>query len=169
MKNLKLAAAVATTLAIPLETVAAVDMFLELKGIPGESQDAQYKGTIDVLAWSWGLAEDGKSTACLQDISVTKWHDASSPELMEAVSNGSIIPEGTLYVRKSGDKPLTYIILEMNNLRATALSLGGSGGEDRLTENVSFRFDEVDGTYVPQAPGGAPGEPMDYFILNKCK
>jgi type VI secretion system secreted protein Hcp len=32
----------------------AVDYFLKIDGIPGESKDAKHKGEIDVEAWSWG-------------------------------------------------------------------------------------------------------------------
>ena len=35
----------------------AVEMFLKLAGIAGESQNAQHKGEIDILGWSWGVAE----------------------------------------------------------------------------------------------------------------
>ena len=35
------------------------EMFLKLSGIDGESIDAKHKGEIDVLAWSWGLSEEG--------------------------------------------------------------------------------------------------------------
>ena len=35
----------------------AVDTFLKLAGIAGESDDARHKDEIDVLAWSWGVSE----------------------------------------------------------------------------------------------------------------
>jgi type VI secretion system secreted protein Hcp len=35
----------------------AVDMFLKLAGIAGESDDARHKDEIDVLASSWGVSE----------------------------------------------------------------------------------------------------------------
>ena len=34
----------------------AVDYFLKVDGIPGESVDAKHKGEIDVLAFSWGVS-----------------------------------------------------------------------------------------------------------------
>ena len=37
----------------------AVDMFIKLGDIKGESQDKTHKGEIDVLAWSWGMAKSG--------------------------------------------------------------------------------------------------------------
>ena len=35
----------------------ALDYFLKLDGIPGESVDAKHKGEIDVLSWSWGESQ----------------------------------------------------------------------------------------------------------------
>jgi len=169
IRNLQLAATVATILAIPVEAVAATDIFLELNGIPGESEDDRFKGTIDVLSWSWGLHEGDKSGACIEDLSLRKWHDISTPKLAEAMSNDTVIPEGTLYVRKSGDKPVTYITLELSNIRVKSLSMGGEGSDYRFTDNVSFTFDEVVGTYVPQDATGAPRAPVPYFIPNNCK
>ena len=39
----------------------AVDYFLKLDGIPGESTDAKHKGEIDVLAFSWGVSQSGST------------------------------------------------------------------------------------------------------------
>jgi len=37
----------------------AVDMFLKLDPIKGESADQKHKNEIDVLSWSWGLNQTG--------------------------------------------------------------------------------------------------------------
>ena len=39
----------------------AVDMFLELEGVKGETNDKAYKSknAMDILAWSWGLSNTG--------------------------------------------------------------------------------------------------------------
>ena len=37
----------------------AVDMFMDMEGVKGESQDQKHSKTIDVLAWSWGMAQSG--------------------------------------------------------------------------------------------------------------
>lgn len=48
--------------------------------------------------------------------------------------------EAVLAVRKAGDRPYEYLVLRMTNVLVTSFSTGGSGGEDRLTENVTLRF-----------------------------
>jgi type VI secretion system secreted protein Hcp len=41
----------------------AVDMFLKLEdnNLKGESQDKVHKDEIDVLTWSWGMANSGSA------------------------------------------------------------------------------------------------------------
>ncbi|MCC6131760.1 MAG: type VI secretion system tube protein Hcp, partial [Acidobacteria bacterium] len=37
----------------------AVDYFLKIEGVPGESQDEQHKDWIDMMSWSWGESQSG--------------------------------------------------------------------------------------------------------------
>lgn len=142
----------------------AVDMFLDITGeIEGEAQDDKHGKEIDVLAWSWGLSNSGSwhegggggtAKANFQDISVTKWVDKSSAKLGLYCANGDHFDKAKLTVRKAGKKPLEYIIIEMDKVLVTSVSTGGSGGEDKLTENVTLNFRKVKYTYVPQKPDG---------------
>lgn len=141
----------------------AVDMFLKVDGIPGEAQDTVHAGDIDILAWSWGMSQSGTthvgsgggSGKCsVQDLSVTKYVDAASQPLMLNCLKGSHIKEATLFVRKAGGTPLEYIIIKMTDIIITSVSTGGSGGEDRLTENVTLNFAKVEYKYVSQKTDG---------------
>jgi type VI secretion system secreted protein Hcp len=152
----------------------AVDMFLKLDKINGEARDAEHKDEIDVLAWSWGLSQSGTThmgggsgagKANFQDISITKWVDKSSVTLIEHVATGTHIAKAKLVVRKAGGKPLEYIIIEMEDLIVSSVSTGGSGGEDRLTENISLNFAEVKVSYVPQNKTGG-GDAAIEFAYN---
>jgi type VI secretion system secreted protein Hcp len=142
----------------------AVDMFLKLDEVPGESKDGEHEEEIDVLAWSWGMTQSGSfhvgggggsGKVNVQDLSITKYIDKSSPNLMKACANGKHFGEATLYVRKAGETPLTYLKIEMKKVLITSISTGGSGGEDRLTENVTLNFAEVKTIYTPQSDVGA--------------
>jgi type VI secretion system secreted protein Hcp len=141
----------------------AVDMFLKLKGIEGESQDAKHKNEIDVLAWSWGLSQSGtfhmgsgggSGKANFQDISFTKYIDSSSTALMLACATGEPIGESILVVRKAGKEQEEYLTITLTDCLISSFSTGGSGGEDRLTENLSINFAKVNVVYKPQAAGG---------------
>jgi type VI secretion system secreted protein Hcp len=151
----------------------AVDMFIKIDDVKGESQDNKHKEEIDVLAWSWGLSQSGtfhggggggSGKVNVQDLSFTKWIDKSSPNLMLYCSNGSQYKEAKLTIRKAGGKePLEYLIFTFKDVIVSSLSTGGSGGEDRLTENVSLNFREVRVDYQAQKPDGTKdGGPVKY-------
>ncbi len=44
----------------------------------------------------------------------------------------------------------------------TSVSTGGSGGEDRLTENITLNFAEVATHYKPQTEKGADEPAIDF-------
>ncbi|MDB5445619.1 MAG: type secretion system effector [Phenylobacterium sp.] len=149
----------------------AVDMFLKLEGITGESKDSVHKGEIDVLAWSWGMSNSGSAhvgggagagKVSVQDLSFTKYIDLSSSSLMLATANGKHVTKATLVVRKAGENPLEYLTITMTECLVTAYSTGGSGGEDRLTENVTLNFAKVEVHYKEQAATGKAGGTGDF-------
>lgn len=153
----------------------AVDMFMKIDDIKGEASDDKHKASIDVLAWSWGLSQSGSThhgggsgagKVNVQDISFTKHVDTSSPNLIRACAKGTHFKQALLTVRKAGDKPLEYIKITLTDLIVTSISTGGSGGEDRLTENVTLNFSKFKFEYTPQDNKGAGGGciPVAYDI-----
>jgi type VI secretion system secreted protein Hcp len=141
-------------------------MFIKIGDIKGESKDGTHKESIDILAWSWGLSQSGTFSqgggggagkVSVQDISLTKYVDSSSTALMLAACKGTHIKQATLTVRKAGDKPLEYIKITLDSVLVSSLSTGGSGGEDRLTENVSLNFAKFKVEYTTQAETGGKG------------
>jgi type VI secretion system secreted protein Hcp len=144
----------------------AVDMFIKIANLEGESKDKTHAKEIDVLAWSWGASNSGNAhmgggqgagKVNVQDLSFTKYIDKATPDLMLYCCNGKHIPEAKLTVRKAGETPLEYLTITMNDLIVTSVSTGGSGSEDRLTENVTLNFAKVKVNYVEQTEKGAAG------------
>ena len=75
----------------------AVDMFIKIGDIKGESKDKTHKEKIDVLAWSWGVSNSGNAQVGggagagkvnVQDLSFTKYVDSATCPLLLAASNG---------------------------------------------------------------------------------
>lgn len=146
---------------LPTASFAALQMFLEIDGVVGESQVAGKEGAIEVLAWSWGASNDyvGRKSCSIQDVSITKFADLASPELLMAQVDNQYFQNAKLTVRKSGGASfLDYIVIEFYDVRVTSLSTGGSGGEDRLTENVSLDFSTANYSYTRQNADGTVGE-----------
>ncbi|HEV2392516.1 MAG TPA: type VI secretion system tube protein Hcp [Verrucomicrobiae bacterium] len=153
----------------------AVDMFIKIGDVEGEAVDHKHKNEVDVLAWSWGMSNSGSAhvgggagagKVNVQDLSFTKYVDKASPKLMLACCNGKHYDQALLTVRKAGEKPVEYIKIKLTEVLITSVSTGGSGGEDRLTENVTLNFAKVHVDYTPQDAKGAAGTaiPMSWDI-----
>lgn len=144
---------------------------MEAGTIKGESQ--KVKGAMEVLAWSWGMSNSGTThmgggagagKANFQDLSFTKYLDKATPSLMMNLAKGTHMAEVKLTVRKTGPKTmLEYLVITMKEVIVTSLSTGGSGGEDRLTENVTLNFAEVSVEYFePDEKGGVMKNPVQF-------
>lgn len=144
----------------------AIDMFLKLGDIKGESADEKHANEIDVLSWDWGLSQSGTphtgsggsaGKVNVQDLSLTKLFDSATPSLMLACCAGKHFKEAMLTVRKAGAKPLEYIRITMKEVLVSSVSAGGSIGEDRPTENITLNFAEYKVEYTPQKKDGSGG------------
>ncbi|HYI83827.1 MAG TPA: type VI secretion system tube protein Hcp [Acetobacteraceae bacterium] len=146
----------------------AVDMFMKIDGVTGEAKDSAHADEIDVIAWTWGMQQSGSrhlgggggsGKVNVQDLSFTKYVDKSSTDLMLFCCNGKHVKEATLTVRKAGESPVEYIKVKMSDCLISGVSTGGSGGEDRLTENVTLNFSKVEVEYTPQKEDGSGDAP----------
>ena len=139
----------------------AVDVFLKLGDIKGESKDSKHAGEIDVLSWSWGLSQTGTmghgggggaGKANFSDLSFMHALDKASPVLMTKCATGEHIKEGTLVSRKAGKGQQDYLIVKMKEVFIT--SVQPSGSSEHPMESVSMSFGHVDLEYKPQKADG---------------
>jgi type VI secretion system secreted protein Hcp len=133
--------------AIPTAVLAAVDAFLQIDGIKGESQDDKHKGWIEISSFSWGVTNAssigsatsgaGAGKASMQEIHITKNTDKASPLLMQACANGKHYAQVTLQMRKAGGD--TYMTYVLTDVLISSFQASGGGG-DNPTESVTLRF-----------------------------
>lgn len=150
----------------------AVDVFLKLADIKGESTDAKHTDEIDVLSWSWGLSQPGTSAVGggagagkvnVSDFNFTHKLDKASPLLMKACATGQHVKDATLVSRKAGKGQQEYLIVKMSDVFVTSVQ-STSAGEHPL-ESVSMQFAKVDLEYKPQKPNGQ-FDPGIHFIYD---
>ena len=144
----------------------AVDMFIKIGDLKGEAQDQKHKNEIDILSWAWGITNNGSAHAGggagtgkvqVQDLTLTKWMDKASPGILQACCSGKHFPQACLTIRKAGEKPIEYCKITLSSVFITAVTHGGSGGKDRLTEHVGLNFAKVEFDYTPQEDSGRAG------------
>ena len=141
----------------------AADMYIKIEGIEGESRDANHDKWIDVLSVSWGAAGDPaveaerprrptnprarrRGDVKMEDVTLTKSWDASSPKLAEACARGEHIPKVDVYLARSSDG--VYLRYELKNVMVTSYSLSGASGGAVPTESITLNFAEVEWTYA---------------------
>jgi type VI protein secretion system component Hcp len=122
-----------------------------------------------------GLVTDGTTPAkrtkgglavpdCIQDLSLTKFVDSATPDvIMDAVS-GRVVPGATLSLRKAGKGQQEYLVLQLSNVLISSYSTGGSGGEDRITENITLHFSRMEGSYRRQKADGTLDAPVQWVV-----
>ena len=142
----------------------ASDIFAKIGDIKGESLDDKHKDEIEILSWSWGVANafvisgggggGGAGRVKFQDLSFTHKIDKASPVLMQACATGVHMKEATITHRKAGKGQQEFLIIKMSDVIITSVTQGDSAGDAR-TESVSMAFGKVDLEYKPQKPDGS--------------
>ena len=147
------------------------NIFAKLSDIKGESLDAKHRDEIEVLSYSWGVAnsappagdgEAGKTT--FHDFSFVHRIDKASPSLMTACATGTHIKEAIITSRrKAGKVPLDYMIFKFYDILISSVSPSGTAGKpDTGSEMVTLSFAKVDLGYKVQKPNGTLGGSVDF-------
>jgi type VI secretion system secreted protein Hcp len=147
----------------------ASQMFLKLDEVSGESTDEMHHDEIEVLSWSWGLAQSasthsggggGAGRVTVNDLAFTKLLDIASPHLLTMCCNGRHVPKAVLTVRSSGETPLEYLTLTLDEVLVSSISVAATDGDVRPAENVTLNFARFHFAYARQGSDGRIGEPV---------
>jgi len=159
--------------------MAAVDYFLKIDGIEGESQDDKHKGEIEIQSFSWGATQTGSfaqgggggaGKVNMQDFHFTVFHGKASPKLMLACATGQHIASGVLVARKAGKDQQEYLKVTFTDLLISSFQTGGSTDSINPTDQISFNFAKIEHEYKEQlAAGGLGGTTKASFDLKKMK
>ena len=140
----------------------AADIFAKLGDIKGESLDDKHKGEIELLSWSWGVANGSRSMgggggvgkASFHDLSFTHKIDKASPLLLRGCATGQHLKEATITRRKSGKGQQEFLVIKMNDVIVTAV-METDSSDGNSAEHVSLAFAKIDVSYKPQKADGS--------------
>jgi len=142
----------------------ASDIFAKIGDIKGESLDSKHKDVVEVLSWSWGVAESGTMAhgggggvgkASFNDFNFTDHVDKASPVLLKACATGEHIKEATITVRKAGKGQQEFLIIKMNDIIITHVAPSAAGDGIPTAESVALQCAKVDLEYKPQKADGS--------------
>ena len=148
----------------------AIDVYLQIEGIKGESTDAAHSGWIECTSAQWGVTQPKSATAStagghtaercdLRSISVTKLADLASPILMQNCASGRTLPKARIeFMRADGQgERIRYYEVELENVLIGSVHQSVHEG-DILQDSVSLKFSKVRWRYTQQRVlGGAGG------------
>jgi len=167
--------ALSLALAVPAQSVAALNAYLKLDGIEGESTDDKHKNEIVVDSWSFGVSNrtsaGGAATSsrpCVSEISLVKLVDKASPVLFMHAVSGKHIATGIITVRKAGERPVEYLTVTLTDVLVTSVNSTSTGEGDQLAESLSLSFQTITISYTPQSSDGTPQKPVTTTSKGSC-
>lgn len=145
----------------------AVDYFLKLDGIEGESKDNKHLGEIDIESFSWGETQPGTlafgtgggaGKVQMQDFHFTMYMSKASPTLFLKCATGEHIKSAILSGDRVGDRALNFLKWRLSDVILTSYQTGGTGGDALPTESISMNFAKIEVEYTVQKEDGSAGE-----------
>ncbi len=160
--------------------MAAVDYFLKVDGIQGESKADKHKDEIDIESFSWGATQSGTfavgggggaGKVAMQDFHFTMGVNKASPALFLSCAQGDHIKNATLTCRKAGKEQQEFMKVTMSDVLVSSFQTGGSGGHDVVpTDQISLNFAKIEVEYKEQdATGKLTGSVKKWFDLKSVK
>ena len=140
---------------------AAINVYLKLDGIEGESKDEAHQGWIDLSSFQFGAtgphigpAGGDHERVSFSDFTFTKFVDKSSPGLLFDTASATPIKDATIDVVKPGtDKSKAFLEYKLSNVLISSYSTSGGSDDNRPTESVSMSYAEIQMEYFPQKNG----------------
>ena len=148
--------------------MAAVDYFLKIDGIQGESRDDKHKDEIDIESFSWGETQSGTfaggggggaGKVSMQDFHFTMPVNKASPALFLACAQGDHIKNAILTCRKAGKKQQEFMKVTMSDVLVSLFQIGGAVGVVP-TDQISLNFAKIEWEYKEQKADGTLGAPV---------
>jgi type VI secretion system secreted protein Hcp len=138
----------------------AVDMFLKVDGIPGESRDDKHKDEIEIESFSWGESHAAdESKVSMQDFHFVTQFSKASPILFVSCASGKHFPTATLSVRKSGEQQLEFLKWTLSDVIVSSYQTGGASGSGlNPMDAFSLNFAKIEVSYKEQKPDGSLGD-----------
>ncbi len=156
----------------------AIDVYLQIEGIKGESADNDHPGWIELTSAQWGVTQPKSATASTggghtaercehKTLAISKLADLCSPVLMQHCSSGKTLRKATLeFMRADGNGcPVKYYVIELENVLISHMDQvvhEGSG----IHDSIGLRFSKVKWKYTQQKiAGGCSGNTTGGWCL----
>lgn len=149
----------------------AVEIFLKLDGIDGESIKQDATNYIEIFSFSNGASNpssvafgtgSGAGKVDLSSLSLQKQLDKASPMLFLNCCTGKHIATGTMIVREATGDTTTkpYYQYDMTEVFVDSISWGGAAGGGKPSESLSLSAKSLKISYWSQESDGSLKGPI---------
>lgn len=144
----------------------AIDMFLKVDGVTGESKDANHKNWVDALSFNWAASQPGNMSVGggggagkvqFRDLNVQAVIDKATPAIMKYCASGKHVAKVELSICKAGGNQVEYTRVVLEDVLVSATEFNGVGNTDAILVNYYFQPAKVNLHYWEQADKGNKG------------
>ncbi|MBP2198282.1 MULTISPECIES: Hcp family type VI secretion system effector [Pantoea] len=144
----------------------AIDMFLKVDGVTGESKDSNHTGWTDITSFSWGATQPGNMAVGggggagkvnFNDLSVNALIDKSTSAILKYCANGKHVTKVELSVCKAGGSQVEYARITLEDVLVSRLDYTGAANGDTLAVTYGFQAAKVKQQYWEQSSSGGKG------------
>lgn len=146
----------------------AIDYFLVIDGVDGDSTRVGFEGAIEPITWSWGVtaaqargagAGSGAGRAGraeFDELQVVARVGRASPTLVEACVTGRHHRRAVLTGVRTADTPVELVRYELGDVTVT--SVEHSELDDEPIEEFALAYRQFTITHTGQRPDGSAGD-----------
>jgi type VI secretion system secreted protein Hcp len=159
----------------------AVDYFMKIEGIEGESEDDKHKNEIQLSSFQWqenqtGTFAQGNGGGAgkvqMQNLEIQCPVSKASPKLMLACATGQHIPSAILTCRKAGGGQQEFYKITLSDVLVSSYQTGSeapngqtiNGAEGYAAgvpiDHVGLNFGKIQVEYRPQKEDGSLDNPI---------
>ena len=154
------------------------DTLIEVDGIDGESQDADYPAAIGAKWWEWGMTQpstfglgsaSGPTRTGRPEYGALTFgytFDTSVPLMCAALDTGKVIDTVKLHQRRAGGKEAAQVVdIVLHEALVVKVDVGShpSGANELPMVTVSMMYRAIDVEYRSQDEQGANGAAVAFF------
>ena len=151
----------------------AIDIFLKIDGIEGESTDDKHSNEIAIVSYAWGEAQAGPAGGAgggggggagkvvMQDFHFSMLVNKASPKLFLACAKGEHFRSAVLTVRHPGAALSEFLKWRFTDVLISSYQTAGEVATGSLpADHASLRFSRIEVEYSPLKPDGSLGTPV---------
>lgn len=144
----------------------AVDMYMRVDGVQGESKDSNHRHWTNIQSYAWGATQPGNMAtgsgggvgkASFSDLHVVAVIDKAAPAVLKYCANGRHLPQVEISVCKAGGTQIEYLRITLSEVLVTSVQQGASKDSDAVSVDYAFQAANVKKQYWEQTDQGTKG------------